>query len=167
MVIVCFDLHTQKKWSQSWWGVQPHENNQEKFHKKWWLCVLHWSSPQKKVVPTEAWSFMRTIVRLPFHGSTQPSTALHGTIHAIPDPWPWINNCLEQWSERVFLFSWVTLPFNWSGAKVSNNSVQHRWTHTQGRQIMAAPLHRDTTREKSCESKIQDDYGKNSMTRCE
>ena len=39
--------------------------------------------------------------------------------HTILDPWPLINDCLEQWSERVFLFSWVTLPFNWSGVKMS------------------------------------------------
>ena len=40
------------------------------------------------------------------------------------------TNCLEQWSERVFLFNWATLPFNWSGEKVWNNSVQHCWTHS-------------------------------------
>ena len=52
------------------------------------------------------------------------------TNHTFPNPWPWINNCIEQWSERVFLFNWVTLPFNWSGGKTWNNSVQHRWTHS-------------------------------------
>ena len=39
------------------------------------------------------------------------------TIYTIPDP-----RRLEQWSERVFRFSWVTLPFNWSGEKVWNDS---------------------------------------------
>ena len=34
------------------------------------------------------------------------------SIHTIPDPWPWINSCLEQWSEQVLLFNWVTFPFN-------------------------------------------------------
>ena len=38
-------------------------------------------------------------------------------IHTIPDSWPWINNYLTQWSERIFRFNWVTLPFNWSGEK--------------------------------------------------
>ena len=38
-------------------------------------------------------------------------------IHTFPDLWPWINNCCEQWSEWVFLFNWVTLPFKlvWRG----------------------------------------------------
>ena len=51
-------------------------------------------------------------------------------IHIIPDPWPWIYNCLEQLSERVFRFNWVTLPLNWSDEKAWKNSVQHRWTHS-------------------------------------
>ena len=52
------------------------------------------------------------------------------SIHTLPDPWPLTHNSLEQWSERVFLFNWVTLPFNWSGETVWNNSVQLRWTHS-------------------------------------
>ena len=52
-------------------------------------------------------------------------------IHTFPDPWPWINNFLEQWSERVYRFRWITRPFNWSGEKAWNNSVQQRrWTHS-------------------------------------
>ena len=51
-------------------------------------------------------------------------------LHTIPDPWPWINNCLEQWSQHVFQFNWVTLAFTWYGEKVWKNSVQHCWSHS-------------------------------------
>ena len=47
---------------------------------------------------------------------------------AIPDPRPSINNCLEQWSERVFLFNWVTL-----------RSVQLVWREIV-KQLSATPL---------------------------
>ena len=52
------------------------------------------------------------------------------SIHTVPDPWPWLKNCLEQWSDRVFLFNSVTLPFNKSGKKVWNKSVDHHWSHS-------------------------------------
>ena len=51
-------------------------------------------------------------------------------IHTFPEHWPWTNNCFEQWSEQVFLSSWVTHPFNWSGEKAWKNSVQNRWAHS-------------------------------------
>ena len=68
------------------------------------------------------------------------------TNHTFPNPWPWINNCIEQWSERVFLFNWVTLPFNWSGEKTWNNSVQHRWIILAS-QLVAVLLHGDMARD--------------------
>ena len=59
-------------------------------------------------------------------------------IHTIPDPWPWINNCLEQWSERVYRVKWVTLPFNRSGEKEWNR-VQHHWIHFKQGKLWQRP----------------------------
>ena len=43
------------------------------------------------------------------------SSYLIESIDKFPDPWPWINNCLEQWYEREF------------SACMSNTSVQLVW----------------------------------------
>ena len=55
---------------------------------------------------------------------TSPPPLLNATfIHNIPaHPWPWINNCLDQWSERV-------LP-----VQLSNTSLQLAWQES-GKQL--------------------------------
>ena len=61
-------------------------------------------------------------------------------IHKISDPWCWINNCLEQWSEWVYQFSWVTLLF--TGQTRERETTQCNTTELiQARQIMSAPMH--------------------------
>ena len=66
-------------------------------------------------------------------------SAILQDIHTFPDPWPWINNCLEQWSERVFLLSWET-------------SVQLVWRESV-KQLSTTPLNsfkRGKSRQRSC-----------------
>ena len=55
----------------------------------------------------------------------------------IPDPWPWINNCLEQCYGRFFRLCELY---------IRNKSVQRRWALLT-RQNTIAPMRRDMSRQ--------------------
>ena len=68
-------------------------------------------------------------------------------IHKFPDPWHWIQNCLEEWVERVFRFYEQNIREN-SRARKRETTQYNTAKLTQTRPNMATPWHWDTVRKR-------------------
>ena len=101
------------------------------------------------------WSSSRSRKRRPAAVNCKHRRTALGPIHPIPDPWPWMNNFLEQG------YGWVFLLF---GQYYRSSSLARKHEATQYNTAglirqgknMAAPMHRDTAHEKvvSCQCKM-------------
>ena len=49
-------------------------------------------------------------------------------VHQLPDLWHWINNCLEQWLQRIFRFYEPCIGEKQRSQEAWNASIQHRYT---------------------------------------